>query len=478
MLITCVSNGQNILLNTDFWKSNPNLTTVTAAIAKGNNPSQANKGNFDVVTLAINNDISLETIQFLIQQEGNSVKKGTHDGRIYLHWAANKGNVDLVRFLLDQGSDINRTDDKGATPIAFAAANGQANPKLYELFFKAGNNPQQKFKNGANLLLLSIANDKDLKLADYLTAKGLSLKDTDDLGNTAFNYASKSGDVKLLQTLNRKGIKFDGRALIIASQGTRSSSTTLEAYKYLIEDLKIDPNSVGDDGENVLHNLVRKQKQEDIIAYFLAKGVDVNHQDKVGNTVLINASRGTVAVVQTFFTEIKDLNTVNSAGQSALTHAIENGSSEMVDFLLAKGAKANLIDTDGNNLAYYLVQSARKEGKDGFNEKLNRLKEAGFDITIPQKDGNTLYHLAVAKNDRNLFIKIEEFGVDINSKNKEGMTALHKAALIAKEDSILKYLISKGANKDIKTEFDETSYDLAKENESLLTNKISLDFLK
>lgn len=478
LLIAGVANGQNTLLNSDFWKKKPDLNLIKETITKGNNPSEANGGNFDAVTMAINNDAALESILFLLQQEGNSVKKLTHDGRTYLHWAANKGNVELVKILLEKGADINLSDDKGAIPIAFAAANGQANPKLYELFFNAGINPKQKFRNGATLLLLSIPNDKELKLADYLSTKGLSLKDTDDLGNTAFNYAARSGDVKLLQNILKRGIKYDGRALVIASQGTRATATTLEAYKYLVEDLKINPNSVGDEGENVLHNLVRKQKQEDIIAYFLAKGVDVNHQDKAGNSVLMNASRAETAVIKSFISSVKNINAVNAKGMTALSFTIENGSPEMVEFLLANGAKTNIIDTKGNNLAYYLIQSVRKDGKDGFDEKLSLLKNFGFDITIPQKDGNTLYHLAVAKNDLNLLKKITDFGIEINTKNNEGMTALHKAALTAKDDAILKYLVAQGAKKDIKTEFDETAYDLANENESLTKDKLSLEFLK
>lgn len=480
LLTAYFSNGQNTLLNADFWKKNPDLETVKTEIASGNSPSEANKGNFDVVSLAILNDAPFEIISFLINQEGNSVKKITHDGRIYLHWAAYKGNPNLVKFLLDRGSDINRTDDKGSIPIVFAASSGMANPKIYELFFNAGNNPTQKFKNGTNLLLLSIANDSDLKLADYLVTKGLTYSDTDEFGNTVFNYAARNGDVKLLQNLNKKDLKFDGRALIIASQGSRGTSTNLEGYKYLIEELKINANSVGDDGENVLHNLVKKQKQEENIAYFLEKGVDVNHQDKQKNTVLMNATRGNIEIIKTFISKIKDVNTTNAKGYSALTFAVENGSSKMVAFLLSNGAKANVIDAKGYNLAYFLIQSYKADSNkfEDFTEKLNLLKNAGLDITVPQKDGNTLYHLAVAKNDLNLLKKLEGFDIDINSKNEEGMTALHKAAMLAKDDSILKYLISRKANKEIKTEFDETTYDLASENESLIENKIAIDFLK
>ncbi len=106
------------------------------------------------------------------------------------------------------------------------------------------------------------------------------------------------------------------------------------------------------------------------------------------------------------------------------------------------------------------------------------MQSKGVSLKTPQADGNTLLILAASKNDLGLLKKLEAYKIDVNAKNKENMTALHQAALLAKDDQILKYLIALGADKNAKTDFDETAYDLAAENDFLKNNKISIDFLK
>jgi ankyrin repeat protein len=483
---------KNTLLEQSFWKTAPDVTAVQAEIAKGNSPSESNDRSFDVVVIAINNDAPAATIKFLLDQPGNDVNKPTHDNRNYLHWAAGKGNQEIVEYLIAKGSDTNLEDSHGALPISAAANSGVSNPLVYEAFFKAGTDPKKKYANGANLLLMAIPFDKNLTLTDYFLTKGMSLKDVDKDGSTAFDYAARTGNLTLLKSILEKGVKPTDNALLFAAQGSRRDVNTLETYKYLIEDLKLKANATNNEGQNALHFLVTKAKQTEIINYFLSKGADINKADNDGNTPLMIAASGREnnGTLEQLLPLVKNVNAQNKKGESALTKAIQSGTPENATFLLEKGADIKVLDKDGNNLGFYLVDSYRPQPgmgrgtetanapKDPFAAKIKLLQDKGLNLATPQKDGNTLYHFAIAKNDLTLLKKIADLNIDINSKNKDGLTPLHKAAMISKDDSILKYLLSIGAKKDITTEFDESAYALAKENESLTRKKTDLEFLK
>lgn len=476
---------KNTLLDQAFWKKSPDVASVQTEIAKGNSPSELNDRAFDPVMFAINNDAPLETIKFLLEQPGNTVTKLTHDNRIYLHWAANKGNLEIVNYLIAKGSDINYEDAIGATPLVLAASNGQKNTAIYDAFFKAGLNPKKKYKDGITLLMLAVPYDKDLSLTNYFVSKGLSLKDVDAFGNTTSNFATKTGDLKLLKALTEKGVKFTDNALIIAAQGNRRETNPIEVYKYLIDEIKLRPTILSAEGETVLHFLATKPKQTEIINYFITQGVDVNKADKNGTTALMRAAsaRDTEAL-ELLLPLVKNKTTQNNKGESALSNAVQFGTPKAIELLLNNGADIHSLDKEGHNLGVYLIQSYRpgnggpEAKEDPFTLKLKLLQNKGLNLATAQKDGTTLYHFALLKNDLTLLQKIADLNIDINAKNKDGLTALHKAAMLAKDDVILKYLISIGAQKDAQTEFNETAYSLAKENETLTKNNVSIEFLK
>lgn len=470
----------NVFLDQSFWKSNPDTAAIRAEIVKGSSPSQLNANSFDAVVTAINANTSFENVKFLLDQKGNDVNKLTHDGRTYIFWAASRGNVELMEHLIAKGAKVNQVDNHGYSVINFAAVGGQQNTKVYDLCLKNGADLKKDLSHeGANALLLAISNDKDFVLTNYFTSKGLDLKSVDAEGNTAFNYAARSGNIPLLKSLIEKGVKFNDNAMILASAGSRSGSNTLEVYQYL-ESLKIKPTAVSKTGQNALHAIVRRPKQEEIVKYFLSKGVDINQADAEGNTPFMNAaaSNSDVAFITTLTPLVKNINQVNGKGVSALAMAVRGNSADVVALLLAKGADYKVVDAAGDNLAAYLIQSYSPQRAEMFPAKMKLLQEKGLDLAAAQKNGNTLYHIALAKNDLTLLKSLENLKLDVNAKNKEGMTVLHKAAMTAKDDSILKYLVSIGAKKDIITEFKETAFDLAGENEFLSKNSVSIDFLK
>ncbi len=484
---------QNRLLESSFWQGSPDVEAVKAEVAKGNSPSQFNPSSFDPVVLAINAGAPNASILYLLSQPGNDVDKVTHDSRIYLHWASSRGNTEIVEYLLGKGAKASTQDSRGSTPLLFAANAAQQNTKIYDLFIAKGVDLKKELNpDGANALLLAIANDKEFALTNYFVSKGLDLNSTDAAGNNAFGYAARAGNIALLKTLIEKGVKPNANAFLMAAQGGRAGGNSLELYQYL-ESLNLKPNVTGKSGENALHAIVRRPNQNEIIKYFLSKGADINKADEEGNNVFMYAamtSRDT-AVLALLAPSVKNINHANQLGATALAMAVRSNSPQVVSFLISKGADVKISDKKGNNLAYYLVESsiaaqgprpggaaANGPKPEDFETKMKILQDKGLNVAAAQQDGNTLYHLAIAKNDVSLLKRLQPLSIDVNAKNKEGLTALHKAAMVSKDDALLKYLVSIGAKKDILTSFEESAFDLAAENETLKKSNVSVSFLK
>jgi ankyrin repeat protein len=116
---------ENIFLKRSYWKSYPSVENVKKFISEGNDPSELNKYAFDSVVYALLENASDDTINYLLTLVGNGIEKKTHDSRTYIFWAAYKGNIEIMKRLIEKGAKINLRDSHGNTPVTFAAAAGQ-----------------------------------------------------------------------------------------------------------------------------------------------------------------------------------------------------------------------------------------------------------------------------------------------------------------------------------------------------------------
>ena len=480
-----VSAQQNPLLSRDFWKQKPSVNTVMEKIKEGHDPAQFNSNAFDPTVYAILENAPMETVQILLKQDGNDVNKITHDGRTYIFWAAYANNLPLMKYLVDNGAKTNLVDDKGLSVLNFTARSGVVDKAIYDYIFAQGVDAKtDKDINGANALLLFSPSAKNREMTDYFLEKGLTLSDKDNAGSGVFHYAAKGGNTSFLDYLIAAGVDYKSadnngkNAMHFAAMGMRGHTNSRKVFEYL-ESKGIDPNARANDGSTPLSEYLKGGDDAAVVQYFLSKGADPDFANKDGNTaMMIAAEFSSPELVRTLLTKTQNVNASNKKGRTAFMFAVKGNTTEVMRLLIAGGARPDATDADGNNAVYYLAQSYSPKTVKDFSEKVAILEENGVMLKSEQAKGNTFYHFAARQNEMELLEMANQKGLDVNAKNAEGLTPLHIAAMKAGNPEPLKYLLANGADKGIHTDFDESAYQLAGENELLKDSKTDLQFLQ
>ncbi len=170
--------SENVFLGREFWKTATTVAEVEQKIKEGNDPVAQNRWAFDAVCYAILENAPLPIKEYLLSIEGNEVDKNTHDGRNFLMWAAYKGNLPLMKVLLEKGSATDIVDNHCYNLMTFAAVAGQKDTKVYDLLLDNGGTVSDTNREGANALLLLAPHLKkeDTALIAYFEKKGLDFR--------------------------------------------------------------------------------------------------------------------------------------------------------------------------------------------------------------------------------------------------------------------------------------------------------------
>lgn len=106
----------------------------------------------------VNNDVSEAKV---LIQHGININAKDKNGTTALHWAIGKDKVQLAKFMIEKGANINLPIEsmvglEGITPLHLAAGHGEL--ELVKLILSKGANPSLKSKDGKTALDLALEN--------------------------------------------------------------------------------------------------------------------------------------------------------------------------------------------------------------------------------------------------------------------------------------------------------------------------------
>ena len=96
-------------------------STIKILVENGANLQNGDVGQFACIAAEKK---SLNLLKDVMQHGGDVTLPNTRSGTTALHVAVSQGNVDIVKFLVDLGADIDKPDRHGLTPRALADQQG------------------------------------------------------------------------------------------------------------------------------------------------------------------------------------------------------------------------------------------------------------------------------------------------------------------------------------------------------------------
>ena len=238
---------------------------------------------------------------------------------------------------------------------------------------------------------------------DNLKPKGDSIWSAAAEGNlnSVKKYLAKGLDI------NAKGGSLKSSALLSATLYDQ-----VKMAEFLIQN-GADVNAKGDDGGTALHAATFLGQYE-IAKLLIQNGADVNARNNEGETVI----NGTMADWET---------TKFIAGMLQLKldrESVETGRSQIVELLRKNGVTAEISDPTNND--FWIMAGT------GNIQAVKEHLAKGLDINAKNKDGVTALQIATLLGQYEIAELLVQKGADVNTKANDGTTALHSAAFLGR----------------------------------------------
>jgi ankyrin repeat protein len=178
--------------------------------------------------------------------------------------------------------------------------------------------------------------------------------------------------------------------------------------------------------------------------------------EKGKTALMVSAQAGDSELCFELLNAGADVNLSNENGGTPLMHAAVGGNLEIVELMLARGAAVN--DQAVNGWSAITLATAK-----GFSAIVETLLSAGANPNLTDIFGWSPLMHAVEQNRAELVtILLAQGELEINVRNNDGVTALHRAAALGYQD-IARSLVRAGARADLQDRSGRTALDYARQ---------------
>lgn len=508
--------GESVLMMALRYRADKSF--IPMLIQKGANPNSIDSnGQTPLHYVASTNSPAPETVKFLIDSGADLDVADQIMGRTPLLLALSQGTDDrqsqVVRVLLEAGSNPQAIDDQGRTPLMMAAARWRLDSGIVPLLLDRGANVEAKDRRGWTPLMFAIDQSAHncvylartgkhcercldaSELVELLLHNGSDIEATTINGTTPLMLAAKHHtSPEILQLLLNNGAHLE-------SKDNDGQTALMYAAKYQ-KYFKHNPYQLGNANQlNLLKTANRATAQR-----LVEEGANIEARDSAGKTAL------TLAVVES---GVSSRGAPGSYGQSHATMGRQRpirsdrqrkekqfdsgrstGVSEIVQQLLDMGANLEATDDRGwtplmnaanSSTSLKIVQllldrGAQKEAKSSHgstplmiaasNSKSPEIVQAllrdGANIEAKDNDGWTpLMRAASHSSTLEVLQLLIDHRANLEAENNDGRTALMLAARLSQHPEMVQLLIDQGADVNARCKDGNKAIDYAKENEDL-----------
>ncbi|WP_265029689.1 ankyrin repeat domain-containing protein [Wolbachia endosymbiont (group A) of Philonthus cognatus] len=434
-------------------------------------------------------------------EELEKEKQDTYeDGNTTLHLAVFNGQLDIVKYFIDEeNSDVNQANNYGNTPLHLAAKNGQLEIVKY-LVDKKKVDFNQKNNDGQTALHLAAIHDK-IDVVNALIERGANINAVDSSRKIPLRWAVEKGHKNVVEILIQKTLIQNSSAQK-PDYLTSTFSTYWDQYKDRINDgqdirrssetpvleikpkdnKKMDNRSLKQKSKESLKNLEEEQVNN---KYQLIKEHLCSSFERCSFTLrdcsLMDIAEDSFDNLM-YIWFVHTSNSIKSESEKKLNKELLSILSSTTEFFYKeddyiKKLKRFLLDNKGNQdlktvlnlrrgesgLTVLHALSSMAEKDEAYDNAVGLILRAGADPDIQNDRGKTPLHCATRSGSIASLLKA---GANPNQQDCEGKTPLHYAAKVELDKESINFLLKSGAELNILDKQGKTPLQTAIDNDN------------